>query len=78
MRHVQVTQAKAGFSGLIAAVEAGEKIAIVRRGRVVACLVPHEPKLASEVLAPLWDQTNSADNDLTSPSDLRPEPVSSF
>jgi antitoxin (DNA-binding transcriptional repressor) of toxin-antitoxin stability system len=72
MRHVQATQEKAGFSGLIAAVEAGEKIAIVRRGRVVACLVPHQPQLAAEVLAPVWRQRNHVDNDLAPPSDLIP------
>ncbi len=78
MRHVQATQAKAGFSGLIAAVEAGEKIAIVRRGRVVACLVPHQPQLASEVFAPIWGKKDSSDSDLAPPPDLMPEPVSSL
>ncbi|WP_223296662.1 type II toxin-antitoxin system Phd/YefM family antitoxin [Thiorhodovibrio frisius] len=32
--------AKAAFSGLLAAVEAGETLAITRRGRVIARLVP--------------------------------------
>ena len=78
MRHIQATQAKVGFSGLIAAVEAGEKIAIVRRDRVVACLVPHEPQLASEVLAPVWRDGNNPENDLTPPLDIVPKPVLGF
>ena len=40
MRHVQLAEAKAKLSGLLAAVEAGETVASMRRGRVVARLVP--------------------------------------
>jgi prevent-host-death family protein len=76
MRQVQATQAKASFSGLIAAVEAGEKIAIMRRGRVVACLVPHVQKMASEVLASIWHERTQADQSLKAPPDLIPEPTS--
>lgn len=35
MRRVQVVEAKASFSALLAAVEAGETVAITRHGRVV-------------------------------------------
>ena len=43
MRSVQITEAKAKFSGLLAEVEAGETIRIMRRGRVIARLVPERP-----------------------------------
>ena len=53
MRRVQVTEAKARFSGLLAAVEAGETVAIMRRGRVIARLVPDTPISAAEAFRPL-------------------------
>lgn len=39
MRRVNLVEAKAGLSALLAAVEAGEEVAITRRGRSVARLI---------------------------------------
>ena len=55
MRCVQATEAKAKFSGLLAAVEAGETVTIMRRGRVIARLVPDAPTPAADAFRPLWD-----------------------
>ncbi len=71
MRTIQVVEAKARFSALLAAVEAGEEIAITRHGRVVARLVPDTPRMAAEVFRPFWEET---DIDLEAPPDLPPEP----
>ena len=73
MRRVQVTEAKAKFSGLLAAVEAGETVVIMRRGRVIARLVPDTPTLAVEAFRPLWDEQDEID--LVAPADPPPEPV---
>ena len=73
MRAVQVVEAKARFSALLAEVEAGEEIAITRHGKVVARLVPDAPRMAAEVFRPLWD--DAADIDLVAPDDAPPEPV---
>ncbi|AHE96966.1 prevent-host-death protein [Thioalkalivibrio paradoxus ARh 1] len=73
MRRVQVTEAKAKFSGLLAAVEAGETVAIMRRGRVVARLVPDASTPAAEAFRPLWDAQDEID--LVAPADFPPEPV---
>lgn len=72
MRAVQVVEAKAKFSSLLAAVEAGEEIAITRHGRVVARLVPDTPRMAADLFRPFWDEP---DIDLAAPADLAPEPV---
>lgn len=72
MRAVQVVEAKAKFSSLLAAVEAGEEVAITRHGRVVARLVPDTPRMAADLFRPFWDGT---DIDLEAPADLAPEPV---
>ena len=61
MRHVQVTEAKAAFSGLLAAVEAGESVAITRRGRVIARLVPKTSTMAADAFRPFWDQPEEID-----------------
>lgn len=51
-RAVGITCAKAHFSALIAAVEAGESITITKRGRPVAILSPvREYRSASEAVA---------------------------
>ena len=58
MRTVQVVEAKATFSSLLAAVEAGEEIAITRRGKLVARLIP-EPKAglsAADVFRDAWSE----------------------
>jgi prevent-host-death family protein len=72
MRHVQVTEAKAAFSGLLAAVEAGESVAITRRGRVIARLVPDAPAMAAEAFRPFWHHVEEID--LVAPADSPPEP----
>ena len=46
MRTVQVAEAKAKFSALLAAAEAGEEISITRHGKVVARIVPDTPRMA--------------------------------
>lgn len=56
MRTVQVVEAKARFSALLAAVEAGEEIAITRHGKVVARLVPERPRMADEPSRPFWEE----------------------
>lgn len=73
MRAIQVVEAKARFSALLAEVEAGEEIAITRHGKVVARLVPDAPRMAAEVFRPLWG--DAADIDLVAPDDALPERV---
>lgn len=72
MRTVQVVEAKAKFSSLLAAVEAGEEVAITRHGRIVARLVPDVPRMADEVFRPLW---GAQDMDIEAPEDLSADPV---
>lgn len=72
MRSIQVVEAKAKFSALLAAVEAGEEIAITRHGKVVARLVPDSPRMASDLFRPFWAES---DIDLQAPPDLPPEPA---
>ena len=67
MRSVQITEAKAKFSGLLAAVEAGETVAIMRRGRVIARLVPDGPTMAADAFRPLWEERDEID--LVAPDD---------
>jgi prevent-host-death family protein len=73
MRSVQVVEAKAKFSALLAAVEAGETVAIMRRGRVIAQLVPDSPRMAADAFRPLW--ADQDDIDLVVSADRPPEPV---
>jgi prevent-host-death family protein len=75
MRTVQVVEAKARFSALLAAVEAGEEIAITRHGRVIARLVPDTPRKAADLFRPFWGE---ADLDLEGPADRPPEPAPSL
>ena len=72
MRAIQIAEAKATFSALLAAVEAGEEIAITRHGRVVARLVPDTPRMAADLFRPFW---NEPDVDLEAPMDQAAEPV---
>lgn len=72
MRAVQIAEAKAKFSALLAAVEAGEEIAITRHGRVVARLVPDSPRMAADLFRLFWEES---DIDLEAPMDQAPEPV---
>ena len=61
MRRVEVVKAEAGFSALLAAVEAGETVAITRHGRVVARLVPGGARSAAEVFQPFWAEADEID-----------------
>lgn len=72
MRTVQIVVAKARFSALLAAVEAGEEIAITRHGKVVARIVPDRPRMAADLFRPLWEEP---DVDLEAPQDMAPEPA---
>lgn len=72
MRTVQVVEAKAKFSALLAAVEAGEEIAITRHGRVVARIVSDAPRMAADVFRAFWGES---DIDLEVPPDRPPEPT---
>ena len=72
MRTIQIVEAKARFSALLAEVEAGEEIAITRHGRVVARLVPDVPRMAAGVFRDFWGEP---DLDLTPPADLPADPA---
>jgi len=72
MRAIQIVEAKAHFSALLAAVEAGEEIAITRHGKVIARLVPDRPRMAVEIFQPFWGE---ADFDLSAPADLPVDPA---
>ena len=76
MRNVQVVDAKAKFSSLLAEVEAGETIAITRHGRIVARLVPDSPRRAADVFRPLWQGADEID--LQAPADPAPEAAPSL
>ena len=71
MRTVQVAEAKAKFSALLASVEAGEEVLITRHGKVVARLVPETPRMAADLFRPLREE----EIDIESPEDSPPEPV---
>ena len=75
MRSVQVVEAKAQFSALLAAVEAGETVAITRRGKVVARMLPDSPRMASEAFQDLWNSSATDEIDIVAPTDLPPTPV---
>jgi prevent-host-death family protein len=75
MRSVPVALAKAGLSGLLAEVEAGGEVAITRRGKVIARLVPAQARSAAEVFAPLWDQDFSV---LSTPEDSSEPPLAAL
>lgn len=72
MRTVQVAEAKAKFSALLAAVEAGEEISITRHGKIVARIVPDTPRMAADVFRSSWEDT---DVNLEAPADMLPEPT---
>ncbi|APR03257.1 type II toxin-antitoxin system Phd/YefM family antitoxin [Thauera chlorobenzoica] len=75
MRTVAVVEAKSQFSALLAAVESGEEVAITRRGRVVARLVPDTPRSAADVFRPCWQDGGL---DLAAPADALAEPVAGW
>lgn len=72
MKTVQVVEAKSKFSSLLAAVEAGEVIAITRHGKVVARMIPDSPRMAADLFRPFWGET---DIDLEAPQEPAPEPT---
>ena len=76
MRNVQVSEMKTKLSGLLAAVEAGETVVIMRRGCRVAQLVPESPRMAADVFRPLWAERDEID--LVAPEDSSPKPVKPF
>ena len=61
MRRVEVVEAEAGFTALLAAVEAGETVAITRHGKVIARLVPGGSRSAADVFAPFWAEADEID-----------------
>ncbi len=75
MHRVQVVEAKAHFSALLAEVEAGGEVEITKRGKVVARLVPDKPRMAADLFRTLWD---GEPVDLEAPNDAPPEPVNGF
>lgn len=54
MRRVSVVEAKSRLSALLAEVEAGAEIAVTRRGKIVARLVPDRPRGAAEAFRDIW------------------------
>ena len=72
MRTVAVVEAKSQFSALLAAVESGEEVAITRRGRVIARLVPDAVRSAADVFRVCWQEGGL---DLEAPCDAPAEPV---
>jgi len=56
MEMVQVGYAKTHFSALLGRVEQGEELAIAKRGKVVAKLVPASPptRTAAQALERVW------------------------
>ena len=72
MRTVAVVEAKSQFSALLAAVESGEEVAITRRGRVIARLVPDTARSAADVFSVCWQEGGL---DLEAPPDTPAEPV---
>lgn len=75
MRIVPVVEAKAHFSALLAAAEAGEEIAITRRGQIIARLVPNACRNAADVFREFWKE---GDIDLTEQPDEHPAPVGTW
>ncbi|MFU8926530.1 type II toxin-antitoxin system Phd/YefM family antitoxin [Acinetobacter puyangensis] len=57
MELIKITDAKAHFSALLQRVEAGEEIAIARRGKIIARLIPEKKHNISvaEALQEIWD-----------------------
>lgn len=54
MRTIQISDAETSFHRLIAAVEAGEELALTRHGRVVARMLPGIPCDASASSRRRW------------------------
>jgi len=75
MRTVAVVEAKSQFSALLAAVERGEEVAITRRGRVIARLVPDTVRSAADVFKACWQEGGL---DLEAPPDAPAEPLAGW
>jgi len=75
MRTWNVVQAKSRFSALLAEVEAGAEIAVTRRGKVVARVVPDGPRIAASAFSDFW---SGQDMDLQAPADAPAEDVASL
>jgi prevent-host-death family protein len=75
MQTVPVVEAKARFSAMLAAVESGEEVAITRRGKIVARLVPDRPRSAADLFRSI---STGDDLDLAVPEDRLPEPVTEW
>lgn len=48
MRTIRINEAEAAFHTLLAAVEAGEELALTRHGRIVARMLPCMPQAACD------------------------------
>lgn len=72
MRTVAVAEATSQFSALLAAVENGEEVAITRRGRVIARLIPDAARSAADVFRPCRQEGGL---DLSAPADTLAEPA---
>ena len=72
MRTIKTVEAEATFSALLAAVEAGEEIAITRHGRVVARLLPGTRCRPSGPPQPRWGEARMA---LEAPLRIATEPI---
>jgi antitoxin (DNA-binding transcriptional repressor) of toxin-antitoxin stability system len=74
VKNVSVVEAKSCFFTLLAQVEAGEEIAIIRDGKVVAWLVP-DRCVAADAFRDFW---SDSDIDLQAPKDRPAEGVDSL
>jgi len=70
METLSVAEAKARFSALLSAVEAGEEVVITRRGKVVARLVPERGDDAAALFRAIGSDETL---DLKAPRDRKPE-----
>ena len=75
MKSISVVEAKARFSAVLAAVEAGEEVAVTRHGKVIARIVPDRSPIAADAFRDFWQDD---DIDLQEPPDLPAEPVTSL
>lgn len=75
METLSVAEAKARFSAVLAAVEAGQEIVITRRGKAVARLVPERSGSAAALFRAIGDDQTV---DLEAPPDHKPEPASGW
>ncbi len=76
VKSVSVAEVRAHFSALLAEVEAGGQVAIMRHGKVVARLVPGQAQPALNALEHLW-AGDPRTVDLQEPADAPPRPMTS-